>query len=173
MARRAAKQALNASVYRHFAVATLAITVVLAIFSDGEKRTAMAEAMAAQTYNTPEKDKRQTVAGIVDNRSHPAASFGSDNTANFGAPMDDTGGATVIGDYHASANFDKGDTGTAVVPGTYNRYGIALSEWTRMTDLQRQEIIDRYEAEQIAARSETRQQQMENLLAQSRARAAR
>lgn len=98
MARRANPAALNAKMYRHFAVVTVCLTSAIAILADGENREAVADELArreqqaelkrteAEKFGTP-----RLVTSSAQRGGH-AATFDYGGTAStFGAPMDTAG----------------------------------------------------------------------------------
>ncbi|WP_095011139.1 hypothetical protein [Tsuneonella mangrovi] len=173
MVRRVRKKTKPIQIYRHFAVVTIAATLLLAVFADGEKREAIAgeikahaQATSAQTHDS---SVRMT-AGLIDRRTGTPGTFGSDDNIGYGQPTD-TGGAS-IGDSGFDPSYSDPDSGSGgqVMPTGINKYGISDADWAKMSTAQRKEIIDRYNAERKAEASDTRQQQIADLMAQSSAR---
>ncbi|AKM07113.1 hypothetical protein [Pelagerythrobacter marensis] len=98
MARRARQTGLNSKVYRHFAVITVCLTATLAIFADGENRSAMAEELDARDEHTALKQeeaekygKPRLIATSHDRPRNTGGGFDADGGGEFGAPMDDLG----------------------------------------------------------------------------------
>jgi hypothetical protein len=92
--------AMSFKMYRHFAVITLAATLMMAIFSSGERRQAVAEQIAAQqaaakTRRDATRAKYGTPHLIRADRdsagSYSRFSDYSDTFRDFGTPMDFTG----------------------------------------------------------------------------------
>jgi hypothetical protein len=83
--------AIPAKMYRHFAVATLALTFAIAMLADGESRAA---ADAHSEGNVPSTPARPTNSANFDGRNGSAAQpavvgrFSNDDGIEFGAPMD-------------------------------------------------------------------------------------
>ena len=82
MARRTRKAAVDAKMYRHFAVVTVCLTAALAIFADGENRKAVAEGIEAH--------ERQTALERAE-----VAKFGQDNPQGRAAEADEIAPAFV------------------------------------------------------------------------------
>jgi len=92
--------AISLKTYRHFAVVTVAATLLLAIFSTGENRQAVAKQIAAQ--QAAAKQRRDAIRvkygtpKLVKATPQPGMSYhsfyGRDDTGNAGAPMDQAGG---------------------------------------------------------------------------------
>jgi hypothetical protein len=164
MVRRANTQAVSAQMYRHFAVLTVAVTLVVGVFADGESRQAVAsEVRAAQR---PAAHAGPTRLARKD--SPAQASFSSDGgfDGNFGAPMDAAGAAAqdgvLPGDYAA------GDPGG--LPAGFTQYGVPSDTWASLTEAQKKALMARQKAAEAAAQAPERAAQIDSLLAASRAR---
>lgn len=75
--------------YRHFAVVTLAATVLMAIFSDGEKQQAVTDEIASQ--QAAAKAHRDALAqkfGTPQLVQADGGSYESGTSGDYGAPMD-------------------------------------------------------------------------------------
>jgi hypothetical protein len=91
--------AISLKTYRHFAVVTVAVTLLLAIFSTGENRQAIAKQIAAQ--QAAAKQRRNAIRAkygtprLVKAPQQSSMSYhsfyGRDDTGTFGAPMDQAG----------------------------------------------------------------------------------
>lgn len=96
MARRA-NPAIDAKMYRHFAVVTVCLTAGLAIFADGESRQAVADEISAREDQAALERAEVAKFGpakLITGSGTPApsASFAYDGSGGeFGAPMDGTG----------------------------------------------------------------------------------
>jgi hypothetical protein len=104
MARRAPQPSLSPKLLKHFAVATAALTVCLALFADGEGRNEFGNEMAARERAAAEavasagaavKPKFALNTKIHDARRTyvPLAGEDGDSGAAYGAPMDSTAGS--------------------------------------------------------------------------------
>ena len=166
MARRAHTKAVTTQMYRHFAVLTVGVTLVVGVFADGESREAIAsEARAA----APAPKAGPTELARKDTRAR--GSFGSDESFDqtFGAPMDSFGASAqdgVMPDNLAQSP-EPG------VPASFTRYGVSSAVWASLSEEQRQALIDRHKAERLAAEAPERAKQIEGLLAASRARSGK
>lgn len=100
MARVAPAPALNAKVYRHFAIVTLVITASLALFADGEKREAIADRVAEREAKTElQRADHERQGGKTGRKGFefrtdraPTGSFGTDEM--IGAPTSYVGGGS-------------------------------------------------------------------------------
>lgn len=165
MARRAPPKPVSAHVYRHFAVFTIAVTLVVGVFADGESRKAVAsEVRAAQ----PNPAATQRPATLVRKDSGRRASFeaGDGFDGNFGAPMDSVGAAAHDG----VVPNDYAPAPAPGVPAGFTRYGVSAQVWAALTEEQKKALIARQAAEKAAADSPERGLQIEGLLAASRER---
>lgn len=163
--------ALKPSVYRHFAVVTLAITLVMVIFSDGESRQAVAAEIEAQQdaeaariarskpkYGTPRFVQRQRAAVWRDFNE-------GDGSANFGDPMD----------FHGSQIERSGTAdlpiparlGGEFTPEDYARFGISEQELAALSPAEREKLLAKLRAGGLASDPEERARQIEKLLASS------
>ncbi|NLR38502.1 hypothetical protein [Novosphingobium sp. ERW19] len=84
---------IQPKMYRHFAVITVALSTVIAVFANGDAQEAM-----AQADNHAERQAakaRNGKAKLVDNRSSQRRSSSGQGgyTGQFGAPMDGSGGS--------------------------------------------------------------------------------
>ncbi len=93
---------IDPKMYRHFAVLTIGITTIFAVFADGETREAMAQNSQRAELNRADA-KKFGKTKLVDKRSgNPRGggrSGGSGSNANFGAPMDNTSNTSGSGAY--------------------------------------------------------------------------
>ena len=94
---RIAKPPVPVTMYRHFAVVTVALTFALAIFADGENRAAMAEELDEQQQQAELRQQSAEMVGPVKiGATKPAAAadpgaFGDDEA--MGAPSSMVGGS--------------------------------------------------------------------------------
>lgn len=80
---------IDPRMYRHFAVITLAMSTVVAVFADGDAQEAMAQSQKIAKHNAAET--RAGKAKLTDKRSDRRKSGGGGFNGPYGAPMD--GGA--------------------------------------------------------------------------------
>jgi hypothetical protein len=149
--------------YRHFAVLTVAVTLVVGVFADGDSRQAVAsEVHAAQ------KPAEATPDRLVRKDARATGSFSSDGGYDgaFGAPMDTAGAAPqdgVLPDGFAA--IEQGG-----IPAGYSRYGAPADTWASLTDEQKRRLMEKQMAAEAAAQAPERAAQIDSLLAASRAR---
>jgi len=148
MPRRNQAPVVTAQMYRHFAILTVAATLVLALFADGSSRAAAASEVRPQPVATSAVSSE--LQGADDQE---LGSFGSDSglDESFGQPMDAAGATVDDGSIVLPASL----SGSGLVPAGYAIYGVSAEEW----------------AERSAMQSDERASQVEGLLAASRARA--
>jgi hypothetical protein len=164
MARRAPPATVTPRMYRHFAVLTLAITLVVGVFADGENRKAAASEVRAAQDAPSQSASTELVR--KDGAAHGRFSDEAGFDGPFGAPMDTAGAEAHDGIVLA----ELADASGGGVPAGFNRYGIADDVWAALTDEQKRTLIARREAEEAAAQAPDRMAQIDDLLAASRAR---
>ncbi len=149
--------------YRHFAILTVAVTLVVGVFADGETRKAVASEVRAaprSAHAGPTQLVRKDSAA----RGHFSSDAGLDTT--FGAPTDTIGAAAHDG--IVPGGLASADTGAA--PAGFSQYGVSAEIWAALTDEQKQTLMARRKAERAAAQAPERAAQIDGLLAASRAR---
>lgn len=163
MVRKAHTQPVTPQMYRHFAVLTIAITAAVALFADGENREAMASEIRPQTAPAPAPTPAQ-----ITRKDGRGGGFGggAEFDSSFGEPMDSVGSAASDG---VIPN-DFAVTPSLGLPGGVNRYGVPAHVWNTLSDAQKRDVMARHAKEQAAASSPDRAQQIDGLLAASRAR---
>lgn len=165
--------ALKPSMYRHFAVVTVAITLVMVIFSDGENREAIAAEIQAQhdaeaariarskpRYGTPKLAQKQ-----------PPARWSefNENTGHFGDPTDFTGSMIQrTGEVQLPA---PSRLGGEAAPQDYARFGISEKELAALSPVERERLLARLRAGGLPSDPEERARQIQKLLAASAERA--
>jgi hypothetical protein len=163
MVRRAQPKPVTAQMYRHFAVFTIAITLAVGVFADGENR----QAVAGEVRAAAPKPRAGPVE-LIRHDSHARGSFSSDGEATgaFGQPMDLAGAAAqdgvIPGDSSAQA--------APRLPSQFTQYGVPVSTWASLTPEQRKALMAKRQAEEEAAKAPERAEQISNLLAASRER---
>lgn len=82
---------IDPKMYRHFAVITVAISTVVAVFADGDAQGAMAKSQKIAEHNAAQA--RTSKAKLTDKRSEKRKSGGGGFSGTYGAPMDGGGGS--------------------------------------------------------------------------------
>jgi hypothetical protein len=165
-ARRLARtQPVTAQMYRHFAVVTGAITLLVGLFADGEHRQAVAGEMQRSQPST----KTAVSSELAVKTKRTSGGFAGENGFDgpFGAPMDSVGAAAHDG---ISTEEDFAPDTAAGIPAGLNRYGVSAKAWAALTEAQRNALIARHNAAQQAAQAPARAAEIEHLMAASRAR---
>lgn len=120
MARKSTKQkAIDLKMYRHFAIITVAITVAMAVFADGENRKAIADtaAQAAAPSESPE------LSGI---KLHETKQ--SEHSANYADPSSGTSYASGV-----STSSALRTTGRPSWVDKLNRLGMTLAQFQALS----------------------------------------
>jgi hypothetical protein len=142
-------------VYRHFAVITVAVTLLVAVFADGENREALAQSAAAQSGSTHairiEKPKKKERDGQAE------GSFGTTG-GQFGAPMVSPGG---------SRDDNLRTTGPQQVAASYNPSGLSDEEWAKLSPAKREELVRKLREQRYGASPEARSREVANMVAAS------
>ena len=163
MVRRAQPKPVTAQMYRHFAVFTVAITLAVGVFADGESRKAVASevrAAAPKPHAGPVE--------LIRHDNHSRGTFSSDGeaTGDFGKPTDLTGATAQDGVIPG----DSTAHGVGQMPSQFTQYGVPITTWASLTPEQRKALIAKRQAEEKAAKAPERAEQISNLLAASRER---
>ncbi|WP_068075813.1 hypothetical protein [Novosphingobium lentum] len=86
---------IDPKIYRHFAVATVAISLTIAMFADGGKRDVIEEAYHQNQQKLEMKraqDKKFGATPIADHRGNArGGGWGSEGGGSYGQPMDSAG----------------------------------------------------------------------------------
>lgn len=160
--------ALKPSMYRHFAALTVAITVVLLIFADGENRQAVAAEIQAQhdaeaariarskpKYGAPKFKQRQRAAAWREfNESGGSARFG-DPTDFQGSRVQRSGTASLPPPARLGGEF---------TPEDYARFGISERELAALSPGEREKLLARLRAGGMATDPDERARQIAKLL---------
>lgn len=166
MARKPSPQAITAKMYRHFAVITVALTLTLALFADGENRQAVAEEVErVERENELARAEAEKLGAPKLFRRAPeqsgGGSFGPDTDASYGAPMDNGGGNVTRVQRSASM---------PVTSGELIDLGLSEEELAALTPEQLEELLEQLRASRQAASSAERESQVARLLDRSRSR---
>jgi hypothetical protein len=164
---------LKPGMYRHFAVLTVAVTLVMVIFADGENRQAIASEIEAQQnaeaariarskpkFGTPRLQQRQQAARYRD--------FVNGDGGNFGDPTDFAGSRVQkLGklDLPTSARL-----GGEFTPADYARFGISEKELAALSPAEREKLLAKLRAGGLPTDPVLRKRQIDALLASSASR---
>jgi hypothetical protein len=166
MNRKAHTKPVTPQMYRHFAMVTVAATMTVALFNNGESRDAVAREVAVH-------QRSATPAGsalVRRDGKPPAPKYSSDDVgfdADFGQPTDRVG-ATPQDSGYSPADYVARPNGGA--PTGFTRYGVSAEAWATLTPEMRKVLIAREKARLAAAATPERERQVDALLAASRAR---
>jgi hypothetical protein len=130
------KQKGQMKVYRHFAVWTVAATLLLAMFADGENKQAIREDIKEERMEDANKGEvaELTEKPLVFQRMPETGGF--DESANtFGAPMDGSAGSGTI------AASGGGEDPRLAEP--WAAYGMTRTQWEALDEAQRERLIAR------------------------------
>ena len=148
MVRRARKPAMDARMYRHFAVVTVCLTAALAIFADGESRKAMGDGIAAHERRAAlerAEVEKFGQAKLIDRSGAaggPAATFDYSGGSAFGAPMDSAGSAEQDSSYAPRRNSTT-RVGTGI---DYAALGLTQAEFERLDPSEQQALLREFRA---------------------------
>lgn len=171
------KAPITAKMYRHFAAVTVAITVTLGIFANGEGRQAFADEVDQQIAERHEAarvaDAQVAKFGkpkLIERSSRRGSDWGFQG---YGDSFDNDYGKPIDGSSVGSAPAVRAGrvSPTAKVPGAYAPYGISQAAWQAMSDEEREAFLSSRTKPQPAVSAEQHQRQVEGLLAASAARA--
>lgn len=161
--------AVKPGMYRHFAVLTVACTVLLVIFADGENREAVAAEMEAQQDSDAERAaaSRPRYGEPRFKQRQRAARWREFNESggHFGDPTDFQGSRVQrVGDLELPA---PSRLGGEMSPQDYARFGISERELAALTPAEREKLLARLRAGGLPTDPDERARQIEQLLASS------
>ncbi|MCP5378794.1 MAG: hypothetical protein H6914_00010 [Novosphingobium sp.] len=153
-------------VYRHFAVVTLVVTLLMAMFADGENREAMADEIRSRERAAETKSVSAAKYGTAKlikstGLERKGGGFGKDS-GEFGAPMD-----TVGSQVEYNPEVFKGGAAPKFVPGAYRQFGISKAEWDSLSDEDRAKLIAEMHGGGLSTDPEIRKAQLDKLIAAS------
>jgi hypothetical protein len=160
MVRKAHTKPVTPQMYRHFAAVTLAATLMMALFSNGDSREAVAHEVATRAAPPPKLQRRDGKPPV---RHDDGGSDGFD--AEYGLPMDRFG-ATPQGTSLAFGD-ERRRTG---FPAGFTQYGVSSEVWATLTPDQQKALMAKRKAELDSAATPERKRQIDALMAASRAR---
>lgn len=172
---------ISPKMFRHFAIVTVAITVALAVFADGENREAMATGVAETVAERKEAQRIEQAQvakfGKPKLVARPGArksdwgtgGYGDAFDASYGTPSDRTS------EYARTTAVWRGRSGSAGArPASYAPPGVTQAKWDSMSDDQREEYLRQLERARAPGKPVSAQQherEVESLMAASAARA--
>lgn len=171
------KSVIDAKMYRHFAVITIAITATIGVFADGEGRKALANGVSEEISERQEAERLQQAqvakfgqpklfqrkpAGRREKALNDSDSF----EWAYGEPTD-TGSLSG----QASAVWTGRMNPKAKVPGSYAPYGISQAQWNAMTEEEREAFLAEHARSQPVVSAAQHRRQVDGLMAASAARA--
>lgn len=168
--------AVNQKVYRHFAIITVVVTLLVAVFANGENRQAVAAAVAERQhaaalaeYQAHKFGKPTLIqAEPLKARVYNSAADYSDTNSDYGAPMDRVGGRSQDNAVFRGA-VNRG--GGHYVPASYSAYQISDEELAKMTPAQRQALKAQLANGGLSGNPALRKKQIAALAAASQQRA--
>lgn len=155
-------------IYRHFAVFTLVITVLMAMFADGENREAMADEIRSREQQAEVQTASAAKFGTgklvksadLEKKERGSGGFGRDS-GSFGDPMDSVGSRA---EYNPDA-FKS--AGPQFVPGAYRQFGISKAEWDSLSEEERAKLLAEMNGGGLSTDPEIRKAQLAKLIAAS------
>jgi hypothetical protein len=164
------KPAITLKVYRHFAAITVAITLTLGFFANGEGRQALADEVAERQqeaklqqaqvarFGQPKLIRRRT--GSANDRG-----YGGGFDSGYGEPSDSGATTLVSGTWQGRVNANSR------MPSSYAPYGISQAQWDAMSKEQREAFLRARVQPQPELDAAQKQRAAAGLLAASAARA--
>lgn len=164
------KPAITPKVYRHFAAITVAVTLTLGFFANGEGRQALADEVTEQQHRAKLEQAQIAKFGPAKliRRQSPRASDRGDGggfDASYGEPSYSGGTTRVSGNWQGQVGANS------TIPGSYTPYGISQAEWEAMSEEQREAFLHTRTPLQPELSAVQKQRAAEKLLATSAARA--
>jgi hypothetical protein len=169
-------QPIDAKMYRHFAVITVAITLTIGVFADGEGRQALANGVSEEVAERQEAarvaqaqvDKFGKPELIRRSPPKPRGDWGYGDTfdSSYGQPNDGSASSSV-----GSAVWRGRSNPNAKVPGAYTPYGIPQAQWDAMSEEEREAFLGKRPKPQPIVSAAQHQREVNGLMAASAARA--
>jgi len=166
---------LTPKMFRHFAVVTIAATLLLAVFSSGENREAIAAQVAAQKEAEMARIKRSKPAygeAKLKQEARPGKfeSFG-DGGGSFGQPMDQFGSQVQnVGGLDLEETPTAARIGGQYTPASYAQFGLSEKELAALSPAERAKLLARLRAGGLPSDPAERQKMIDALIAASAAR---
>lgn len=162
MARRANNTAINAKMYKHFAIFTVIATAMLALFAEGENRQAMAEELSEleKKREAHEQSKQAAYGKPILKRKEPkkTARFAHDHVP-FGTPTTRTGTSVRY-----SSALPLRPEGNLVNDEAFAEFGIPLETLKGMPEKQRAALLKRLRDNRYGTSPEEREKQLAALI---------
>jgi hypothetical protein len=169
---------ISPKMFRHFAAVTIVVTLLLAVFADGESGEALAENVSDEIAARREANRVEAeqvakfgapklIQRNPQRRNSRSSYPGGDGfDADYGDPTDRTG------QYSRTTAVWRGRlSSSAKMPSSYAPYGIPQAEWNAMSGDERQEFLRKRMPLPTAVSAEQHRRDVEGLLAASAARA--
>lgn len=154
--------------YRHFAVVTVALTTLMAVFADGENREAISKTVEDQRQDQDlhreeaEKYGRPVLKIKDSDSSKGGGHFASDAETGAGLVMVGGGGGSY------SQHRSRAGVGARVAAGAYRRQGITDEQLAKLTPGERDALLESLEEKEAApAEREVTQTDLDRLMAAS------
>jgi hypothetical protein len=170
---------ITPKMFRHFAAVTIVVTLLLAVFADGENREAITDGVSDGIAARQESERVEQAqvakfgqpklfARTPSRRASGGGGYegGDGFDGSYGSPTDRTG------QYARTTAVWRGRVDpNAAVPGSYARYGIPQAEWDRMSEAEREEYLRARMPAKPPVSATQHRREVEGLLAASAARA--
>ncbi|WP_114522176.1 hypothetical protein [Altererythrobacter sp. ZODW24] len=155
---------ISPKMYRHFAVVTVGLTGILALFADGESREVVAAQIVEQSEKAAERRAETRKAAdatftrpLVKPESYSESSFDNSDVGgggSYGAPMDSASGDGA----NASIIPEELGARKRTAPGSYDQFGLTQEQWEALSEEERERIrkeaANRKSASQIQREAE-------------------
>lgn len=171
------KASITPKMYRHFAAITVALTLTLGLFANGEGRQALADEVEGRVaaHQEARRIEEAQIAKfgkpklIARNSRRDSAwgygGYGDAFDSDYGKPSDGSSAGSIAGTRMGRVS------PSAKVPSSYAPYGISQAAWQAMTEEEREEFLRSRTKPQPVVSAEQHRRQVEGLLAASAARA--
>jgi len=166
------------TMYRHFAVMTLVVTLLVGVFASGENRQAVAQAIEDQADAAERaefKDHKFGTPKLVQSEQLQARVYNSESdyrdtySSNFGTPMDRIGSRLNTRGDGGNGAVTRG--GKGYVPASYASHQISEEELAKLTPAQREALLTQLANGGQSLDQAERQKQINTLVSASARRA--
>lgn len=166
------------TMYRHFAVMTLAVTLLVGVFASGENRQAVAQAIEEQSDAAERaefKDHKFGAPKLVQSEQLQARVYNSDSdyrdtySSDYGTPMDRIASRADARGGSGAGAATRG--GKGYVPASYASHQLSEEELAKLTPAQREALLAQIANGGQSLDQAQRQQQIDTLVSASARRA--
>jgi hypothetical protein len=150
-------------VYRHFAVVTVAVTTLMAVFADGENRQAISSTVEERQHDQQLKRKEAEKFGQpvlkMEQDDSGGGRFASDSETGGGGGLANDGGG------HSSRYGSVAEVvGPQMVPAGYRQHSLTDEQLAQLSPEEREALLDRMREARLGSSAQQRQQDLSRMM---------